>query len=155
MASRNGVPGYWPCQGWWRVTGSPQAAEAMSIAWFDSSGLLSLARHHRALQLSETAVVRKYAGWCERGKPQGIPLLDCATEVVLGFSLGSLSGVGGPRRGVGTVTRRRIKIELGPHRLRLTVLGQGNERRAPCSVRHSWWAVGAVLKAKFREPGHP
>ena len=27
--------------------------------------------------LLETAVYDEYARWCERGKPQGIPLLDC------------------------------------------------------------------------------
>lgn len=36
-------------KGWWRMAGSPQAAEAMSIAWFDRQGLVSLAGHHTAL----------------------------------------------------------------------------------------------------------
>jgi len=37
-------------KGWWRMAGSPQAAEAMPIAWFDQLGLVSLARHHAAFQ---------------------------------------------------------------------------------------------------------
>jgi RNA-directed DNA polymerase len=37
-------------KGWWRMAGSPQAAEAMTIAWFDQLGLVSLARHHAAFQ---------------------------------------------------------------------------------------------------------
>jgi len=36
-------------KGWWRMAGSPQAAEAMTIAWFDRQGLVSLATHHAAL----------------------------------------------------------------------------------------------------------
>lgn len=36
-------------KGWWRKAGSPQAAEAMTIAWFDRQGLVSLANHHAAL----------------------------------------------------------------------------------------------------------
>jgi RNA-directed DNA polymerase len=36
-------------KGWWRMAGSPQAAESMPIAWFDHLGLVSLARHHNAL----------------------------------------------------------------------------------------------------------
>jgi RNA-directed DNA polymerase len=36
-------------KGWWRMAGSPQAAEAMSIKWFDRQGLVSLAGHHVAL----------------------------------------------------------------------------------------------------------
>lgn len=36
-------------KGWWRMAGSPQAHEAMSTAWFDRLGLVSLARHHAAL----------------------------------------------------------------------------------------------------------
>jgi RNA-directed DNA polymerase len=36
-------------KGWWRMAGSPQAAEAMTIAWFEQQGLVSLAQHHAAL----------------------------------------------------------------------------------------------------------
>jgi RNA-directed DNA polymerase len=36
-------------KGWWRLAGSPQATEAMTIAWFERQGLLSLANHHTAL----------------------------------------------------------------------------------------------------------
>ncbi len=36
-------------KGWWRMAGCPQAAEAMTIAWFDRHGLINLANHHRAL----------------------------------------------------------------------------------------------------------
>ena len=36
-------------KGWWRMAGSPQAAEAMTVRWFDSHGLVSLASHHSAL----------------------------------------------------------------------------------------------------------
>ena len=44
-------------KGWWRMAGSRQAHEAMSIAWFDALGLGQLARH-AALKWSETAAVR-------------------------------------------------------------------------------------------------
>jgi RNA-directed DNA polymerase len=37
-------------KGWWRMAGSPQAAEAMTIAWFKTLGLTSLANHHATLQ---------------------------------------------------------------------------------------------------------
>jgi RNA-directed DNA polymerase len=36
-------------KGWWRMAGSPPAAEAMTLAWFDLQGLISLAGHHAAL----------------------------------------------------------------------------------------------------------
>jgi RNA-directed DNA polymerase len=36
-------------KGWWRMAGSPQAAQAMSIMWFERQGLKSLAGHHAAL----------------------------------------------------------------------------------------------------------
>lgn len=39
-------------KGWWRLAGSPQAAEAMTIAWFDRQGLVSLAHHHAALNIT-------------------------------------------------------------------------------------------------------
>jgi len=37
-------------KGWWRMAGSPSAAEAMSLAWFQSQGLLSLTERYAALQ---------------------------------------------------------------------------------------------------------
>ena len=37
-------------KGWWRMAGSPPAAEAMSLAWFQSQGLLSLTERDTALQ---------------------------------------------------------------------------------------------------------
>lgn len=33
-------------KGWWRLGGTPQAQEAMSIAWFNNQGLLSLSRRY-------------------------------------------------------------------------------------------------------------
>ena len=36
-------------KGWWRMAGSPQAAQAMTLAWFERQGLVSLANHHIAL----------------------------------------------------------------------------------------------------------
>jgi RNA-directed DNA polymerase len=39
-------------KGWWRMAGSPQAAEAMTIAWFDQQGRVSLAKHHAALNIA-------------------------------------------------------------------------------------------------------
>jgi RNA-directed DNA polymerase len=36
-------------KGWWRLAGSPQASEAMPIAWFKTLGLGGLADHHAAL----------------------------------------------------------------------------------------------------------
>lgn len=45
-------------KGWWRMAGSRQAHEAMSIAWFDALGLITLTQHHAALKWSETAAVR-------------------------------------------------------------------------------------------------
>jgi RNA-directed DNA polymerase len=37
-------------KGWWRKAGSPQAAEAMTIAWFDEQGLVSLAARYASLK---------------------------------------------------------------------------------------------------------
>jgi RNA-directed DNA polymerase len=37
-------------KGWWRMAASPQAAEAMSNAWFERHGLASLAGRYAALQ---------------------------------------------------------------------------------------------------------
>jgi RNA-directed DNA polymerase len=39
-------------KGWWRKAGSPQAAEAMTIAWFNRQGLVGLATHYTALQMT-------------------------------------------------------------------------------------------------------
>src|SRR5438270_6784809 len=36
-------------KGWWRMAGSPQASEAMTIAWFDKLGLIRLTLHHATL----------------------------------------------------------------------------------------------------------
>lgn len=38
-------------KGWWRLTDSQQAKQAMPIAWFDTLGLTGLANHHAALNL--------------------------------------------------------------------------------------------------------
>jgi RNA-directed DNA polymerase len=38
-------------KGWWRLTDSQQAKQAMSIAWFDALGLVKMAAHHAALNL--------------------------------------------------------------------------------------------------------
>jgi RNA-directed DNA polymerase len=37
-------------KGWWRVAGSPPAMEGMSLAWFESQGLVSLVRRHEQLK---------------------------------------------------------------------------------------------------------
>jgi RNA-directed DNA polymerase len=37
-------------KGWWRMAGSPQAAEAMSNAWFEGQGLASLTARYAALK---------------------------------------------------------------------------------------------------------
>ncbi len=37
-------------KGWWRMSGSPQANEAMSNAWFQEQGLLSLSHRYATLQ---------------------------------------------------------------------------------------------------------
>jgi RNA-directed DNA polymerase len=39
-------------KGWWRRAGTPQAAEAMTIAWFNRQGLVGLAVHHAALNIT-------------------------------------------------------------------------------------------------------
>ena len=36
-------------KGWWRLSGSPPAMEGMSLAWFDSLGLVSLAQRYEQL----------------------------------------------------------------------------------------------------------
>jgi len=40
----------WSGKGWWRKAGSPPAAEAMSIQWFENAGLVSLVQHYATLQ---------------------------------------------------------------------------------------------------------
>lgn len=37
-------------KGWWRMAGSPQAAEAMTLQWFDSQGLTSLTKRYDTLK---------------------------------------------------------------------------------------------------------
>jgi RNA-directed DNA polymerase len=37
-------------RGWWRMAGSPQAAEAMSLRWFQELGLLNLTERYLKLQ---------------------------------------------------------------------------------------------------------
>ena len=37
-------------KGWWRMAGSPQASEAMTIAWFKKQGLVSLVDRYVALK---------------------------------------------------------------------------------------------------------
>ena len=37
-------------KGWWRLSGSPQAAEAMTLAWFKDQGLVCLTERYAALQ---------------------------------------------------------------------------------------------------------
>jgi RNA-directed DNA polymerase len=37
-------------KGWWRMAGTPQASEAMPLAWFQSQGLLSLTARYTALR---------------------------------------------------------------------------------------------------------
>ena len=36
-------------KGWWRLSGSPQAAEAMSLAWFRDQRLITLADRYAQL----------------------------------------------------------------------------------------------------------
>jgi len=37
-------------KGWWRHSGTPPVAEGMSLAWFDSKGLINLRVRYRELQ---------------------------------------------------------------------------------------------------------
>jgi len=39
-------------KGWWRLTDSQQAKQAMPVAWFDAHGLTCMADHHVALNLA-------------------------------------------------------------------------------------------------------
>jgi RNA-directed DNA polymerase len=45
-------------KGWWRLAGSPQASEAMPIAWFKALDLMSLVDHHTALNAVGNRPVR-------------------------------------------------------------------------------------------------
>jgi RNA-directed DNA polymerase len=45
-------------KGWWRVSGSPPAHEAMTVQWFAALGLVSLSAHHAALQPAGNRRVR-------------------------------------------------------------------------------------------------
>ena len=45
-------------KGWWRLAGSPQAAEAMPNAWFTSLGLIGLADHHATLNAAGNRRIR-------------------------------------------------------------------------------------------------
>jgi RNA-directed DNA polymerase len=37
-------------KGWWRLAGSPPAAEGMSLEWFEAQGLVSLVQRYGQLQ---------------------------------------------------------------------------------------------------------
>jgi len=57
-------------RGWWQMSNTPQSRQAMTIAWFDHQGLVSLANRHAALNVTGNRRVRDpYARWCERGAP--------------------------------------------------------------------------------------
>ena len=43
-------------KGWWRLSSSPQAHEAMNAKWFTAVGLFSLMSNYQRLKLEETAV---------------------------------------------------------------------------------------------------
>ena len=45
-------------KGWWRLSGSPPTTEAMTLQWFATLGLVSLAAHHAALQPAGNRRVR-------------------------------------------------------------------------------------------------
>ena len=45
-------------KGWWRCSGSPQAHEAMTIAWFEQQGLVNLSAHYAKLQSAGNRRVR-------------------------------------------------------------------------------------------------
>lgn len=47
-------------KGWWRIAGSPQAAEAMTNAWFERQGLISLAAHHNRLNKTGNRLGTEY-----------------------------------------------------------------------------------------------
>jgi RNA-directed DNA polymerase len=43
-------------KGWWRLSSTPQAHEAMNAKWFEASGLYNLTANYQRLKLEETAV---------------------------------------------------------------------------------------------------
>jgi RNA-directed DNA polymerase len=45
-------------KGWWRLSGSPPANEAMTLQWFKATGLVSFSTYHAALQPAENRRVR-------------------------------------------------------------------------------------------------
>jgi RNA-directed DNA polymerase len=45
-------------KGWWRLSGSPPANEAMTLQWFSSIGLVNLSTYHAALQPAGNRRVR-------------------------------------------------------------------------------------------------
>ena len=45
-------------KGWWRRSGSPQAHEAMTIAWFEKQRLVNLSAHYAKLQSAGNRRVR-------------------------------------------------------------------------------------------------
>ena len=45
-------------KGWWRRSGSPPAAEAMTLRWFKALGLVSLSDHYATLQPAGNRRVR-------------------------------------------------------------------------------------------------
>jgi hypothetical protein len=45
-------------KGWWRLSGSPPANEAMTLRWFNSIGLINLSTYHAALQPAGNRRVR-------------------------------------------------------------------------------------------------
>lgn len=50
-------------KGWWRLSATPQAHEAMNNKWFNETGLYNLIANYRRLTLEETAVyVSTYGG---------------------------------------------------------------------------------------------
>jgi group II intron reverse transcriptase/maturase len=50
-------------KGWWRLSATPQAHEAMNTKWFEAVGLYSLSANYQRLKLEETAVyVSMYGG---------------------------------------------------------------------------------------------
>lgn len=61
---KNGVPEWraWLLalsgKGWWKLSGSPPAHEAMTLQWFEEIGLISLSTRYAALQPAENRRVR-------------------------------------------------------------------------------------------------
>jgi RNA-directed DNA polymerase len=56
-------------KGWWRMSGTPQAHEAMPIQWFQETELINLTDRYLLLSIEGNRPVRKtYARWCDRGR---------------------------------------------------------------------------------------